>query len=561
MAAVSSNYSVNSTTTIPNGNAYAWTVATSSSATPLIEVDTSGSNGAVSIGSANSTSSSFVFGATGQPANLVFAASSTIEGAGTGQLITIGANSDVVNFGVNVGIGTTTPGSLFSVGGIANWTGATSTFYSTGGINIQGGCFSINGTCIGGSGGGSVFGNPNTWTALQTFNAGFIAQASSTIVGPLTVTGALTLGTGTTTAGNGFNITGGCFSINGTCITGGGGPTYTFSYPLTNTSNTISLAFGTTTANSWSQLQTFSAGASTTNLVISNLGSTGTNCLQIRCARSRVLDRRALWWERERPGGSSGQIKFNSSATFGGAANLWWDSTNNRLGVGTSSPYAELSVATPPGASGSVTTLFAISSSTPTATTTLFSIDNLGDVVSTLAASSTFSVGANGLTNPAFQIFASTTNAATGLQLTSNLAGNGVSLNTTSSGTNESLTINSKGTGNLSLDSGGSTRLMVGGNVMLNTGASTVSFSPGVENSASAAPVFLFTGAANVAITAATEMPNVNFDIGQINTHTDSTIAPPTRILIQAPTEPLQPTATSNSIANLATLAITRARP
>jgi len=36
------NYSTNSTTTVPNGNPYAWTVATSTTATPLIEVDTSG---------------------------------------------------------------------------------------------------------------------------------------------------------------------------------------------------------------------------------------------------------------------------------------------------------------------------------------------------------------------------------------------------------------------------------------------------------------------------------------------------------------------------------------
>ena len=287
------NYSTNSTTTIPNGNPYAWTVATSTTATPLVEVDTSGSNGAVSLGAANASSSSLILGATGAPATLVFAASSTIEGAGTGQLITIGANADTVDFmgSGNVGIGTTTPGSLFSVNGVGNWTAATSTFYSTGGINLSGGCFSINGTCIGGSGGGVALGNPNTWTALQTLGAGFIAQASSTVVGPLTITGALTLGSGTTTTSNGININGGCFSLNGTCINGGGGPTYTFSYPLTNTSNTISLAFGTTTANTWSSLQTFSTGASTTNLVISGLGNTGTNCLQINALGVDFLDR------------------------------------------------------------------------------------------------------------------------------------------------------------------------------------------------------------------------------------------------------------------------------
>jgi len=55
-------------------------------------------------------------------------------------------------FAGKVGIGTTTPGTILSVQGVANWTTATSTYYSTGGINLAGGCFAINGTCVGGSG-------------------------------------------------------------------------------------------------------------------------------------------------------------------------------------------------------------------------------------------------------------------------------------------------------------------------------------------------------------------------------------------------------------------------
>lgn len=59
----------------------------------------------------------------------------------------------------NVGIGaTSTPGSLLSVQGIANFTTATSTFYGTGGLNIAAGCFAIGGTCLtaGSIGGGST---------------------------------------------------------------------------------------------------------------------------------------------------------------------------------------------------------------------------------------------------------------------------------------------------------------------------------------------------------------------------------------------------------------------
>lgn len=48
------------------------------------------------------------------------------------------------------------------------------------------------------------------------------------------------------------------------------------------------------------------------------------------------------------------------------------------LGVSTTSPFAELSIATAPGSNGSLSTLFAIASSTATATTTLFAVNNAG---------------------------------------------------------------------------------------------------------------------------------------------------------------------------------------
>jgi hypothetical protein len=53
------------------------------------------------------------------------------------------------------GIATTSPGSLFSIGGVANFTTGTSTLYASGGINLAGGCFAVNGTCVGSSGGSS----------------------------------------------------------------------------------------------------------------------------------------------------------------------------------------------------------------------------------------------------------------------------------------------------------------------------------------------------------------------------------------------------------------------
>jgi len=66
-----------------------------------------------------------------------------------------GTNLIVTNGGL-VGIGTTTPGSILSVQGVGNFTTATSTFTSTGGINLaNGGCFAISGVCVG-AGAGTV---------------------------------------------------------------------------------------------------------------------------------------------------------------------------------------------------------------------------------------------------------------------------------------------------------------------------------------------------------------------------------------------------------------------
>jgi len=50
-----------------------------------------------------------------------------------------------------VSIGSSTPGSLFSVEGVANFRTATSSFASSGGIDILNGCFAVNGVCVGGS--------------------------------------------------------------------------------------------------------------------------------------------------------------------------------------------------------------------------------------------------------------------------------------------------------------------------------------------------------------------------------------------------------------------------
>ncbi|MBI5457879.1 DUF5011 domain-containing protein, partial [Candidatus Kaiserbacteria bacterium] len=111
--------------------------------------------------------------------------------------------------GGNLGVGTSTPGSLLSVNNAANFVAsATSTVYNglatpvialtsttasstaANGINLTGGCFSINGTCTIGSGGGVLLGTYATSTPgsnVQVVFTGAAGSAPSFSAGVLTL--------------------------------------------------------------------------------------------------------------------------------------------------------------------------------------------------------------------------------------------------------------------------------------------------------------------------------------------------------------------------------------
>lgn len=114
-----------------------------------------------------------------------------------------------VFLGGNVGIGTTSPGSLLSAQGIANWTTATSTFYSSGGINLTGGgCFAIAGNCLvtgtGALGAGTTgqvayYDGTNTVSGTSTL---FIDTTSRVGIGTTTPQKLLSISSPTATAAN-----------------------------------------------------------------------------------------------------------------------------------------------------------------------------------------------------------------------------------------------------------------------------------------------------------------------------------------------------------------------
>jgi hypothetical protein len=90
------NFGKASTTTIPNNTTYAWTIATSTTANPLLSFSTVSGSEMVTIGTPGSD---VVLGGTGASPNLIFQNSGKIMGSGAGQTITIGQGGDVVNLG------------------------------------------------------------------------------------------------------------------------------------------------------------------------------------------------------------------------------------------------------------------------------------------------------------------------------------------------------------------------------------------------------------------------------------------------------------------------------
>lgn len=219
----------------------------------------------------------------------------------------------------------------------------------------------------------------NTFTLLNTFVAGLISQASSTI-GNGTQQGGLTISGGATTTGN-------------AAILG-------------------ALTIGTSTG----------INTSGATLVLYNTNTSGAS--PALTLQGNVAGDTDFWIGRT----NNNDTVSNDSLTFGlgvvpGTTPAWTLNYQMQTGIGSTSPYAKLSVHGNPTDSFINTTLFAIGSSTASATSTFFTVLNTGATTISSTGTSTFkvtdafggmalNVNTSSTTGPIFTVWATTTPAS-----------------------------------------------------------------------------------------------------------------------------------------------------
>lgn len=113
-------------------------------------------------------------------------------------------------------------------------------------------------------------------------------------------------------------------TITGTCTGCGGGTTYGATYPVTLTGSNFGLAFGTTTANKWSGLQTLNGGfidtassTITSTLTLSPLGTAAGTFLAAD-PNGKIIATTTPSGGGGTPAGSTGDIQYNNAGAFGG---------------------------------------------------------------------------------------------------------------------------------------------------------------------------------------------------------------------------------------------------
>lgn len=338
------------------------------------------------------------------------------------------------------GFGSTTPGTALSIGttgGINFSPTATSTFGSSAnGINIKNGCYAINGTCISGSGGG---GSGTVLTGVAGQMPYYAANGTT-----LTATSTITIGTTTTNNGNvgigtttvdsakltltSNSITNPAFLVNGVAGLGGvGNDSAGIGFYLTNnatgnrqfviadSATNIGVRYlnsGVDGFNNGSRADLkvgtetngFFTGFQTSNSFVSISNRSGS--IQSKA----VLDVQGASVSSD---GTAQTGPLIASELFGETqGQRFLVNGNGRVGIGTTSPWANLSVSTSTQSSGNPA-LFAVASSTNATLFNVMSNGNVGVATTTPYANlsvemttndPSFVVGNNGSTTPSLYV-------------------------------------------------------------------------------------------------------------------------------------------------------------
>lgn len=141
-------------------------------------------------------------------------------------------------------------------------------------------------------------------------------------------------------------------------------------------------------------------------------------------------------------------------------------------------------------------------------------------VTSTSATS--FVVGPNGATNPAFVVDGSVASAATGFTVIGRAAGAGVTLSVISSGTNEGFNLATKGTGTATMTGGSSAQIAVSTGSCMSASTTALVFTNPARNATSNVGFTynqVASGTGGNAYPASTEVNGVLFNMSTIQTH------------------------------------------
>lgn len=301
-----------------------------------------------------------------------------------------------IDQGGNVGIASTSPGTLLSIGngGGINFTLATSTFSTSGGINLLNGCYAIGGTCLSSGGGGGLTGSTGqvayfsgTDTAVGTSTL-FILPNGNVGVGTVTPAYALHVignynefGDGPITATNKTTTQGVSLTLDATGASGTG-----HRYSLTSTGSSASSGAGVfvfldDTAGAYRMSIDGGGNITFGGLPAQNFEIYPTYGGSGEIPAGNLIDTHShslafLTEDATHPivfNYFSPTVGFNSAIDINGASSgfgtLNFMKSGGNVGIGTTSPYAVLSVQ-----SNSVTTVdvFAVATSSGA---TVFGID------------------------------------------------------------------------------------------------------------------------------------------------------------------------------------------